>query len=265
MKKIIVFCIFSFSLLPVFGQFKKASFMIDGYTLPYQIMYPDNYDKTKQYPLLVFLHGAGERGNDNEKQLVNGKQFLIDNFHSKYPAIVIVPQCPADNYWANIIRHQLPDGMEIVFGKSDQPTQPMITLMALIENWLSSGNIDLSRVYVGGLSMGGMGTFELLWRMPKTFAAAFPICGGGDLNKLPLFAKNTAVWIFHGEVDSVVPVENSRQAYERLKKLGCIVKYTEYKGVNHNSWDNAFKEPDLPGWLFSEKNKIALKQQKKHQ
>ena len=236
-----------------FGQFKSASFMMNGYSLSYQVMFPENYDSTKQYPLIVFLHGAGERGDDNNKQLTHGKQFLIDNFQSQYPAIVIAPQCPSDSYWANVSRHQIGDKMEFRFGLNDVATGPMQTLESLVQDWLSSGKVDLSRVYVGGLSMGGMGTFELVWRMPQVFAAAFPICGGADLNKLPLYAKNTALWIFHGDEDSVVPVDYSRTIYSRLKELGCDVEYTEYKGVNHGSWVNAFEEKDLAPWLFKHK------------
>lgn len=247
--------LFTFILLicsvSLFSQFQSASFMVNGYNLPYQVMFPENYDETKQYPLLIFLHGAGERGSDNEKQLTHGRQFLIDNFYSQNPAIVIAPQCPENSYWAGIVRHQIGDKMTITFGMTDRPTEPMQTLMSLIQNWLSSGKVDTSRVYVGGLSMGGMGTLELLWRMPQVFVAAFPICGGGDLSKLPVYAKNTAVWLFHGDSDSVVPVENSRSIYTELKRLGCDVEYTEYKGVNHNSWDNTFKETQLAPWLFN--------------
>lgn len=248
MRKIILI-LFLICATTTFAQFKSASYQLKGHILPYQIMFPENYDAAKRYPLIVFLHGGGERGNDNQKQLTHGKQFLIDNFYSKYPAIVIAPQCPANSYWANVERHQL-DKTEFIFGVTNDATQPMNTLMALINNWLSSGKVDLTRVYAGGLSMGGMGTFELLWRMPHTFAAAFPICGGADLSKLPLYAQNTAVWVFHGEVDAVVPVENSRSVYKRLKELGADVEYTEYKGVNHNSWDNVFQEKTLGDWLF---------------
>lgn len=249
-KSIFVFILSVFSVCS-FAQFKSASFMVNGFTLPYQVMFPENYDETKTYPLLVFLHGGGERGNDNQKQLTHGKQFLIDNFQKNYPAIVIVPQCPSDSYWANVTRHQVDNRTTFTFGLTNEPTRPMSTLMGLIRNWLSSGKIDLSKVYVGGLSMGGMGTFELLWRMPQTFAAAFPICGGGDISKLPVYAKNTAIWIFHGEDDSVVPVDNSRDIYKALKKIGGIVEYTEYKDVNHNSWDNVFQEKSLVPWLFN--------------
>ena len=253
MKKGVLSFIFLICSLFSFAQFKNASFMFDGHTLPYQIMYPENYDESKQYPLVVFLHGAGERGNDNQKQLTHGKQFLIDNLQSVYPAIVIAPQCPADSYWANVVRHQIDDKMTLTFGLSDGITEPMSTLIALVQNWLTSGKVDSNQVYVGGLSMGGMGTLELLWRLPDTFSAAFPICGGADLSKLPLYAHNTAVWVFHGSADSVVPVENSRNIYKRLKELGCDAEYTEYEGVNHNSWDNAFREKGLASWLFKHK------------
>lgn len=237
--------------LSAYSQFTTASYMIDGYTLPYKVMFPENYDQSKTYPLVVMLHGAGERGDDNEAQLVHGKNFLTDNFQSRFPAIVIVPQCPGNTYWSNIESHRIGDKRTMRFGITDTPTAAMATLTKLIRNWMSSGNVDTKRVYVGGLSMGSMGTYELLWRMPQTFTAAFSICGGANLDKLQLFAATTPVWIFHGEADSVVTVEHSRNIYKRLQDLGCDVKYTEYPEVNHNSWDSAFAEPDLVPWLFS--------------
>lgn len=235
------------------GQFQKASFQINGTILPYQVSFPENYDETKKYPLLVFLHGAGERGNNNESQLIHGKDFLLQNTQKNYPAIVIAPQCPADSYWSNVKRHSLAGKTTFTYGESDQATEAMDILIALINDWLSSGKVDLSRVYVGGLSMGGMGTFELLWRMPNTFAAGFPICGGGDLSKTERFARTTAVWLFHGSKDSIVPSTNSQNIYANLKALGCDVNYTEYEGVDHNSWDNVFQENGLFAWLFSHK------------
>lgn len=260
MKKIHLSLLLLFCWQLGFAQFKNASFMVNGQTLPYQIMFPENYDESKQYPLLIFLHGAGERGNDNQKQLTHGKQFLIDNFYTGNQAIVIVPQCPENSYWANVKRHQIDNKTTFAFGATDTPTFPMKTLVSLVQDWVSSGKVDAERVYVGGLSMGGMGTLELLWRMSDTFAAAFAICGATDLNKLPLYAKNTAVWLFHGDDDSVVPVENSRSAYKKLKELGCDAEYTEYKGVNHGSWINAFQEKDLAPWLFKHKKSISNKE-----
>ena len=253
MKKFIIITIVLsvFAIDNVSAQFVSASYQHIGNKIPYRVMYPKNYDASIQYPLLVFLHGAGERGNDNEKQLVHGEQFLIDNFNVKYPAIVIIPQCPDDNYWANVQRSEIDGKVEYAFGLSDEPTHSMKMLTTLIDYWLASGKVDTRKVYAGGLSMGGMGTFELLWRRPNTFAAAFPICGGTSIDKLNLYATNTAVWIFHGDLDQVVPVQFSQKAYQILKNLGCDVRYTEYEGVKHNSWDNAFKEVELAPWLFS--------------
>lgn len=248
-SRIILFCLL-FCTLSGYAQFQKASFQIDGVSLPYQVSFPENYDESKKYPLLVFLHGAGEKGEDNEKQLVHGKDFLLQNTQSKYPAIVIVPQCPTNNFWANVQRHSIQGKITFTFGASDKPSVAMEILIALVSDWLSSGKVDLSRVYVGGLSMGGMGTLEILWRMPNTFAAAFPICGGGDLSKADSFAKNTSLWLFHGAEDSVVPVTHSREMYAALRAKGCETKYTEYEGVNHNCWDNVFQEKDLFAWLF---------------
>ncbi len=249
-KTIITIILLTFSIIG-YSQFKNATFLYKGFTLPYQLMLPEGYDESKSYPLLIFLHGAGERGNDNQKQLTHGKEFLIGNFQAKYPAIVIAPQCPSDSYWANVVRHQIDNKLTFSYSLTDEPTKPMEALMALIGNWMSSGKVDINKMYVGGLSMGGMGTLELLWRMPNTFAAAFPICGGMDTGKLPLFAKNTAVWLFHGDADMTVPAEYSRTVYKTLKELGGEVEYTEYKGVGHNSWDYAFKEEGLASWLFS--------------
>lgn len=236
-----------------YAQFNKEIYMINGYTLPYQVMYPQDFDETKQYPLVIFLHGAGERGSDNEKQLVHGKDFMIQNFQTKYPAIVIAPQCPENSYWSNVEKHSIRNKVYFNYGHTEKASLPMETLMYLIDSWKNSGHIDSTRIYAGGLSMGGMGTYELIWRMPDTFAAAFAICGGGDINKIKENTKNTAIWIFHGSADSVVPVKYSQDIYKCLLEHGNEVKYTEYAEVNHNSWDNAFKETELAHWLFNHK------------
>jgi predicted peptidase len=125
-----------------------------------------------------------------------------------------------------------------------------------MDSLIASGSVDTRRLYVGGLSMGGMGTFDMLARFPDRFAAAFPICGAGDESLAGRYAKTTALWIFHGSADAVMPPNSSRLFYANLKKEGADVKYTEYPGVGHNSWDNAFAEPELFPWLFSH----ALKQ-----
>ena len=234
-----------------FAQFKPALYMINGHTLPYQVMYPKDYDASKRYPLVVFLHGAGERGLDNQKQLGNGAEnFLLNNFQSQYPAIVIAPQCPETSYWSNVEKSVLDGKTSFVFGVNDQPTEAMYALTHLVEFWLKSGKVNLSQVYVGGLSMGGMGTYELLWRLPNTFIAAFPICGGGDVNKIVNNTRNTAIWMFHGADDVVVSVSFAQDMHQQLEEAGLEVKYTEYPGVNHNSWDNVFQNKEIVPWLF---------------
>ncbi len=255
MKKIILsFVLIFISSVYGFAQFVDARFMQDGMNLPYKISFPDNYDKNKQYPLLVFLHGAGERGSDNEKQLIHGKDFILENTKEKYPAIVIIPQCPENSFWSNVKSNNIA-GMERTFdfGASEEPTTAMQTLMALINDWIASGKIDQKQIYAGGLSMGGMGTYELLWRMPGVFAAAFPICGGGDIQKVLNSTGNVSLWIFHGEEDPAVPVSLARQMYEALKDEGREVKYTEYPGVGHDSWNNVFQEDKLFPWLFGKR------------
>ncbi|WP_276497366.1 prolyl oligopeptidase family serine peptidase [Pontibacter litorisediminis] len=222
-------------------------------TLPYRILYPNNFDPKEKYPLVLVLHGAGERGNDNESQLVYGASRFLEE-QEQYPAIVVFPQCPKDSYWSNV---------DIVTGESGkrtfnfraggEPTKAMDALLGLLKKLRKSGSVEKDRIYLGGLSMGGMGTFELLWRRPKTFAAAFPICGGGASETARKYAKKVeSIWVFHGEEDSVVPVEHSRVMAGAIEKAGGDVKLTVYPGVNHNSWDYAFQEPELLQWLFSQ-------------
>lgn len=232
--------------------FQRDTFRHDTLSLPYRILYPEQYDPLLQYPLIVFLHGAGERGSDNESQLIHGAAFLLRN-RASYPAIVIAPQCPLDGYWANVTIKQVKGKRTFVFGETDVPTPAMRLAMALVEQWVSSGEVDRQRVYVGGLSMGGMGTYEMLWRMPGVFAAAFPICGGGVPSKVGKDARHTAVWVFHGAKDKVVPVNCSRQMVAALRAAKAEVNYTEYPEANHNSWNSAFAEPQLMPWLFSHK------------
>ncbi|GBU07504.1 phospholipase [Bacteroidales bacterium] len=257
MKKIIITLFLCLIVLQSKAQdkslFEKEIFSHKGMSLPYRILYPQNYDHTKQYPLLLFLHGAGERGNDNESQLIHGTSFFIENnyYEAQFPAIVIAPQCPQDTYWANIDRKTQDGKAHFQFTSPKQATPPLEAVIALTKEFIASGKINKKQVYVGGLSMGGMGTLEILWRMPNTFAAAFPVCGGADLSKLSRYAKtNLGMWLFHGDVDGVVPVENSRRIYQTLKDLGADVRYTEYPGVDHNSWDYTFKECTLMPWLF---------------
>ena len=259
--------IFSFSLLILFisfssfaqdlSLFAKKEFIKNGDTLRYRILLPENFEPTKHYPMVLFLHGAGERGNDNEKQLVHGgKMFLEDSIRTKYPAIVVFPQCPQNSYWSSVnIKFDSSQNKRVFkFNNSAQPSKAMTMVMDLYQQLRETLLPDSERLYVGGLSMGGMGTFELAYRMPQTFAAAFAICGGADTNIAPGIA-NTAWSVYHGMRDNVVDPQFSLDMAEALKVAGAEVRLTTYPEANHNSWDSAFAEPDFLSWLFNHKKK----------
>lgn len=241
------------------SQYEKREFRTaDGNTLPYRLLFPKNYEKSKKYPLILFLHGAGERGTDNEKQLVHGaKMFLEAPNRKRFPAIVVMPQCPEDSYWASVKVDRDKRPMTFEFDYSRPSNWPLVAAYDLVKQLVGEESVDKHRLYLMGLSMGGMGTFEQVFSHPKTFAAAVPICGGADVDAYDKRVCKTPFWVFHGDADSVVPVENSRRIVEKLKDLKAPVQYTEYPGVNHNSWDNAFAEPQLLPWLFSHSRRKA--------
>jgi predicted peptidase len=237
--------------------FEKQLFIRGEDTLNCRILSPLNYSPSKKYPLLVFLHGSGERGNDNEAQLKWGGTLFADSANrAKYPAIVVFPQCPVTSSWAVIKRGASADSLGGFSFPIDQPaTKPLQLVMDFIDTLVKHGQVDTKRIYIGGLSMGGFGTFEILWRKPNMFAAAIPVCGGGNPEAVKSYAKKFPVWIFHGAKDLIVPVGNSRLMVNTLKAAGADVKYSEYPEVNHDSWNNAFAEPDLLNWLFAQKKK----------
>ena len=249
-----------FFLLPFSGysqdlsMFQKKEFISpQGTVLPYRILFPESYDRSKKYPLVLVLHGAGERGSDNEKQLMHGSKLFMDSaVRKKYPAIVVFPQCPQENYWSSVKIDRTATPLKLDFDYTEPITTPLKDAMALVEQLVSEGGINSRRVYITGLSMGGMGTFEAVHRFPDIFAAALPICGGGDT--LHYKKVSTPFWVFHGADDAVVDVEYSRAMVDKLKEMKVKVRYTEYPGVNHNSWDNAFAESDFLKWMFSKKN-----------
>lgn len=258
MKPTVMLVILSLALLPNihtqnFSAFKKECFENDkGEKLPYRILFPKNYDSTQKYPLILFLHGSGERGDDNKAQLVHGAEMFLDKIN-QYPSIVVLPQCPKDFRWSNVDWDSRMEDGTCNMPLSEKPTKPMGLVLQLLDELLESKSIDTDRIYLGGLSMGGFGTFDLLARKPDFFAAAIPICGGGNPLVAKLYAENTSIWIFHGDADTVVPVEGSRKMYRVLKESGADVQYKEYPGVKHDSWTNVFAEPDLFKWLFSKK------------
>ena len=231
--------------------YMKKEFIYKGDTLLYRVMFPDNYDKTKSYPLVLFLHGSGERGNNNEKQLVHGAS-LFTNPQNRvdYPAIVLFPQCPAEESWVTF--DEKPDTkFKIIYTK--EPTKPLELAKKLVDYYQKTEAVDSKRIYVLGLSLGGMGTFDMICRYPNTFAAAIPICGGVNVERLKKVRK-MPIRIYNGGSDNVVPPDFSRNAYIELKAAGSQkVEHIEFPGVGHDSWTNAFAEPDFLKWMFSQK------------
>ena len=235
---------------------KKEFVFAEGKTLPYRILYPANYDKTKKYPLLLFLHGAGERGNDNEKQLSWGaKLFITEESRKNFPAIIVLPQCPEESFWAVTKIDRTTTPFKIEFDYTAEPNWPLAAANELVKKISKEEGVDKSRVYISGLSMGGMGTFESVYRYPELYAAALPICGGGDVNHYDKRVAKVPFWVFHGAADAVVNVKLSQEMVEKLKSLKAEVRYSEYPGVNHDSWNKAFAEPDYLSWMLAHKKK----------
>lgn len=234
-------------------EYERNSFVSsDGVSLNYRSLVPENIAAGKKYPVVLFMHGAGERGNDNELQLFHGSQMFLNPVNrEKYPAFVIFPQCPKENFWAFSKR---PD-----YEKGDIPAEDEITpilkaVVELLQSYMDNPAVDKSRIYIMGMSMGGMATYDLVARYPDIFAAAIPICGAVKPGRLGV-AKDIKFRIYHGDADKVVPFECSRAAYRELKAAGADVEYFEFPGCQHNSWNPAFNQPDFMEWLFAQKRK----------
>ncbi len=225
---------------------------VKGTTYKYQVYVPSDYVTSQKWPVILFLHGAGERGKDGLLQTQVGLPSVIRGDVKKYPAIVVMPQVPPDSMWTG---------------------DPAQAAMLALERTMKEYAADPDRVYLTGLSMGGNGSFYLGYRHAETFAAVVPICGwitpwterwrpadvvapGDDATAFERTAQKlakTPVWIFHGEMDNVVPVEQSRKAAEALMKVNPQAKYTEVAGTGHNSWDNTYNSASFISWLFAQK------------
>jgi predicted peptidase len=238
------------------SAYEKHWMVQSGDTLPFRLLLPENYDPGKKYPLVLFLHGRGESGDDNEKQLTHGARFfLIDSIRKKYPAFVVFPQCAVNSYWSNVVintRLSKTGKRSFYFLPGGEASQSMGLAMVLVDHLLENYKIEKKQVYAMGLSMGGMGTFEIVRRMPGIFTAGIPICGGANpatASKL----KNVKWWVFHGGKDDVVLPSFSQKIVNALRNVKAQVKFTLYPEANHNSWDPAFAEPGLMQWLFAQR------------
>lgn len=223
-----------------------------GKTLPYRLLAPAAGDSAKKHPLVLFLHGAGERGTDNARQLVwfwNAAKpsVLTRKEYVDAQAYAVIPQCPDNQQWVNVPWAK---------GSFATPpvSEPQQLTLDLIDSLLKTQPVDPDRVYVVGMSMGGYGAFDAVARRPELFAAAIPICGAGDPTRAKAIA-HVPVWAFHGEKDDAVPAAGSREMVAALKQAGGDVRYTEYPGVGHNSWSPAFEEKEFWTWLLAQKRK----------
>ncbi|HEX3253850.1 MAG TPA: prolyl oligopeptidase family serine peptidase [Pyrinomonadaceae bacterium] len=213
-----------------------------GETLPYRLFIPSHYDHKKKYPLVLYLHGGGGIGNDNQKQIDGGNGYLIDFFTGDEaqlhnPSFVVAPQSPAEGWVAE---------------DSITPSRHLQSVYELIGELRRTYNIDEARIYVAGQSMGGFGTFAIISEHPQTFAAGVALCGGGDQSKVSRLTT-TPIWAFHGAKDESVPVERSRTIVASIKSAGGKVRYTEYPDTGHIIWPTVVKEAELLPWLFAQR------------
>ncbi|MBZ9728368.1 prolyl oligopeptidase family serine peptidase [Salegentibacter sp. JZCK2] len=230
--------------------FKKQHFIKDADTLNYRILFPKDFSEEKEYPVVLFLHGAGERGSDNQSQLMHGSELFLKN-QEKFPAIVIFPQAPKDDYWAKVEVNRDTVPFQFDFMNKKPATKSLQMVMDLMDEMTSKDYVNKARIYVGGLSMGGMGTYELIYKKPEMFAAAFAICGGANPEIAKEYPQGFNIWLFHGKKDDVVLSKYSEAMARAINHYGGNAKLSLYPDDNHNSWDSAFSEPNLLPWLFS--------------
>jgi predicted peptidase len=219
----------------------------DGTLVRYRYSAPRNPEPGKQYPLVLFLHGAGERGDDNSAQMRHGAPAILAGAEKLGDlCFLIAPQCPADKWWSPI------DRKTMRLSAADKPNPLLEAVLAIVERTMKEQPIDPKRFYVTGLSMGGYATWDLLGRVPDKIAAALPICGGGDPSLAGRF-KSIPVWAFHGEADATVPVKTTRKMIEALEKAGGTPKSTIYPDVNHDSWTPTYADPEVIRWMFAQR------------
>lgn len=219
----------------------------DGNVLNYRLLKPLEYDPTEKYPLVLFLHGAGERGDDNAAQLKHGMQdFCEPGRREKMKCYVLAPQCPKNQKWADV------DWTQDHVALPDSISTSLRLVFEVLDSMVEDAAIDKNRIYITGLSMGGYGTWDAIYRRPDFFAAALPICGGAD-PKTAEKIKHIPIWCFHGDKDRAVRVQFSRDMIDALKKAEGEPKYTEYPGVGHDSWTRTYANPEVHEWLFSKR------------
>lgn len=229
--------------------FLDRSVVVNGHAYPYVVYVPPTFDAARAWPVILMLHGAGERGSDGVRQLQIGVAAAIRATPERIPAIVVFPQAPEETSWLG---------------------EPADAAMAALDAAIAEFYGDRERVYLTGLSMGGYGTIHLALAHPSRFAALVVVCGGlfehattTAVRQSPLATSyaqvakalhDTPVWLFHGADDDVIPPAESRALFAALRAEGAPVRYTEYAGVGHASWTRAYDEASLWEWLFGSRN-----------
>lgn len=220
----------------------------NGKSLPYRLYVPDDYDPNKSYPLVLFFHGAGERGTDNTAQISAGsvmQRLLLPEEQKKFPCLILAPQCPGDSQWV------LSDWGPGVYNHNTMqtPVSPyMKAAEELLDKVIEEYSVNEDRLYVTGMSMGGFGTWDIISRNPEKFAAAFPVCGGVDETYLDRL-QGFPIYTFHNVGDTIVNSQGTKKAYEILKDAGGIT-YVEYPSSAHDAWSAAYATDDLLTWVF---------------
>lgn len=250
LKIIAIFSMFVF-VVNAQNDFKKEQFDFKGKSLKYGIYMPEKIEPNQKYDLVLFLHGAGARGH-NYQHLDKAQKILVNYIKNNGEVIFIAPQCPhAPSKWVNtpwgLAAHVMPE----------KPSESMALTFELLNHISSTLPINTNRMYITGLSMGGFGTWDMIQRKPKLFAAAIPICGGGDTN-LASRIKDVPIWVFHGDKDNVVKTQRSRDMVKAIINCGGKPKYTECPGIGHHSWDIAYDNPETYKWLYSQEQKSKL-------
>lgn len=224
--------IFSTTILVLLSLVTMKAQQIEKHSksgLNYLEYIPKVKTNSEKLPLLIFLHGMGERGSDLSKVKFHGPPSFLDE-KDDFPFICISPQCPDTLYWNEDL------------------------LLPFYDEIINTYPVDKNRIYLTGLSMGGFGTWASIVAKPDLFAAAVPICGGGDPSKLESI-KSLPIWVFHGAKDNVISITRSEEMVNGLKALGSNVKFTIYPEATHNSWTETYNNPKVYEWLLSQKKK----------
>ena len=241
-----------FLALPAFAQFSVEDALKPfvytnetGETFAYRLSAPQFPEAGKKYPLILFLHGSGQCGTDNLKQITVGLPTLMRSLLKRpEPVIVVAPQCQSGNWWVKRL------AMNPDYAASKEPTASLEVALELCRDLVAKRQADPERLYITGLSLGGFGTWDAIQREPELFAAAVPVCGGGDIRRVQEI-KRLPVWVYHGSSDKNVPVDCSRRMVVLLKQIGDRrIRYTEVEGAGHNVWDQAYASDEVLEWLL---------------